>query len=342
MPEPSCTPPEARGAAPRAGRTRLTCVSSGELEGLAVRGEQFLQNAASPWPARRHGLGFRRLTEAAAVANYAPDQRVPVAPGPLGITPHISPHDLRRITERLRHHLGEFGIGEDVPFGISAHQPRADRVDHAADASLADRERAHRTRLDVGIKRAAGEILGAERLLRHADSHDLRMTRDVSVTLHAIGGLDNDLAVLVSDHAGERELTLLPGRFRQRDAARHHGGVERFGFIPIHSGYRAECFGEISWRASAHERAVLLHRSRALLNTVRAWLFTRLCIDGGRGRPRTPSAGLDFGASGTISMESLMSAQLASDIVGLARQVDPQSRRGFFMSSAAAAAAGYT
>src|SRR4051794_3130746 len=34
--------------------------------------------------------------------------------------------------------------------------------------------------------------------------------------------------------------------------------------------------------------------------------------------------------------------QLASDIVGLARQVDPLSRRGFFMSSAAAAAAGYT
>jgi carboxymethylenebutenolidase len=38
----------------------------------------------------------------------------------------------------------------------------------------------------------------------------------------------------------------------------------------------------------------------------------------------------------------LASDQLASDIVGLARQVDPLSRRGFFMSSAAAAAAGYT
>ena len=39
-----------------------------------------------------------------------------------------------------------------------------------------------------------------------------------------------------------------------------------------------------------------------------------------------------------------MSAQLRlpSDIEGLARQVDPLSRRGFFMSSAAAAAAGYT
>jgi carboxymethylenebutenolidase len=34
--------------------------------------------------------------------------------------------------------------------------------------------------------------------------------------------------------------------------------------------------------------------------------------------------------------------QLPSDIVGLARQIDPLSRRGFFMSSAAAAAAGYT
>ena len=39
-----------------------------------------------------------------------------------------------------------------------------------------------------------------------------------------------------------------------------------------------------------------------------------------------------------------MTAQfkLPSDIEGLARQVDPLSRRGFFMSSAAAAAAGYT
>src|SRR2546423_10823492 len=34
--------------------------------------------------------------------------------------------------------------------------------------------------------------------------------------------------------------------------------------------------------------------------------------------------------------------QLPSDVEGLARQVDPLSRRGFFMSSAAAAAAGYT
>ncbi len=35
-------------------------------------------------------------------------------------------------------------------------------------------------------------------------------------------------------------------------------------------------------------------------------------------------------------------SQLPSDIEGLSRQVDPLSRRGFFMSSAAAAAAGYT
>src|ERR1051325_7830512 len=34
--------------------------------------------------------------------------------------------------------------------------------------------------------------------------------------------------------------------------------------------------------------------------------------------------------------------QLPSDIEGLARQVDPLSRRGFFMSTAAATAAGYT
>ena len=35
-------------------------------------------------------------------------------------------------------------------------------------------------------------------------------------------------------------------------------------------------------------------------------------------------------------------SQLPADIEGLSRQVDPLSRRGFFMSSAAAAAAGYT
>jgi len=35
-------------------------------------------------------------------------------------------------------------------------------------------------------------------------------------------------------------------------------------------------------------------------------------------------------------------AQLPSDIEGLAHQVDPLSRRGFFMTASAAAAAGYT
>src|SRR6187401_1256436 len=42
----------------------------------------------------------------------------------------------------------------------------------------------------------------------------------------------------------------------------------------------------------------------------------------------------------TIAMSAQL--KLPSDIEGLARQVDPLSRRGFFMSSAAAAAAGYT
>ena len=39
-----------------------------------------------------------------------------------------------------------------------------------------------------------------------------------------------------------------------------------------------------------------------------------------------------------------MSAQpkLMPDVVGLARQVDPLSRRGFFLTASAAAAAGYT
>ena len=35
-------------------------------------------------------------------------------------------------------------------------------------------------------------------------------------------------------------------------------------------------------------------------------------------------------------------AKLPSDVVGLSRQVDPLSRRGFFMAASAAAAAGYT
>src|SRR5690348_3326167 len=34
--------------------------------------------------------------------------------------------------------------------------------------------------------------------------------------------------------------------------------------------------------------------------------------------------------------------KLPSDVIGLAHQVAPQSRRGFFMSASAAAAAGYT
>src|SRR5215470_2265868 len=46
-----------------------------------------------------------------------------------------------------------------------------------------------------------------------------------------------------------------------------------------------------------------------------------------------------------MQQEDLMSApqpKLASDIEGLTRQTDPLSRRGFFMTASAAAAAGYT
>jgi carboxymethylenebutenolidase len=46
----------------------------------------------------------------------------------------------------------------------------------------------------------------------------------------------------------------------------------------------------------------------------------------------------------TGNQEEMMSAQpkLAADVEGLARQIDPLSRRGFFMTASAAAAAGYT
>src|SRR5215813_3704980 len=46
-----------------------------------------------------------------------------------------------------------------------------------------------------------------------------------------------------------------------------------------------------------------------------------------------------------MQQEDMMPAsqqKLASDIEGLARQTDPLSRRGFFMTASAAAAAGYT
>src|SRR5262245_63867087 len=46
-----------------------------------------------------------------------------------------------------------------------------------------------------------------------------------------------------------------------------------------------------------------------------------------------------------MQQEDMMPAQqqrLASDLEGLARQTDPLSRRGFFMTASAAAAAGYT
>jgi len=51
------------------------------------------------------------------------------------------------------------------------------------------------------------------------------------------------------------------------------------------------------------------------------------------------------GARRAMQQENTMSAlqsKLASDIEGLARQTDPLSRRGFFMTASAAAAAGYT
>src|SRR3954470_10381188 len=142
-------PPRFRAAdCLRAERTPLAYVSSGNS---AVWRKEFLQDAAASWRSRRDRLRLRRLAEAAAVTDHAPNERIPCAPSLLGIAPHVAAHNLGRLAERFRHHLREFGIGEDVPFGIAAHQARADPVDDAADARLTDRERAHRAGLHVCV-----------------------------------------------------------------------------------------------------------------------------------------------------------------------------------------------
>src|SRR4051812_19448687 len=121
-----CAPPRFRAAdCLRAERTRLAYVSSGNS---AVWSKEFLQDAAASWRSRRDRLGLRRLTEATAITDHAPDQRIPCAPGLLGIAPHVAAHDFGRLTESFRHHLRELGIGQNVPFGVAAHQTRADPI----------------------------------------------------------------------------------------------------------------------------------------------------------------------------------------------------------------------
>src|SRR5436309_3212988 len=229
-----CAPPRfGAGDCLRAERTRLAYVSSGNS---AVRCKEFLKDAATAWRSRRDRLGFRWLAETTAITDHAPDQRIPGAPGFLGIAPHVATHDLWRLAERLRHHLRQFRIGEDVPFGIAAHQARADPVNHAADARLADRERAHRAGLDIRVERAARQILRPERFLRHADRDDLGMPRHVAVARDPVEGFDNDFPVL-RDHARERKLAYLLGGFGKLDAARHHGRIDCFGRRPIHHAH---------------------------------------------------------------------------------------------------------
>ena len=62
------------------------------------------------------------------------------------------------LAEHLRHDIGYFVVAQHVPFREAAHHRRTDGIDHPADPRLADRKRAHRARLDVGIDRAVGEV----------------------------------------------------------------------------------------------------------------------------------------------------------------------------------------
>src|SRR2546421_3461754 len=75
-------------------------------EKSAVQCEQLLQKAAPARCCLGHRLGLGRLAEAAAITDHAPDQRIPVAPSLLGIAPHEAAHDLGRVAECFRHHLG--------------------------------------------------------------------------------------------------------------------------------------------------------------------------------------------------------------------------------------------
>ena len=86
---------------------------------------------------------------------------------------------------------------------------------------------AHRTRLDIGIKRAAEKLLPADRLLRLREGNDLRVTCHVTVSDGAIDRFHHDLSVQ-SDDGAEGIFAFAHRDARQLDAPRHHRFVRSF------------------------------------------------------------------------------------------------------------------
>src|ERR1043166_202070 len=162
-----------------------------------------------------------------------PRERIPFAPRFARLLGEHAAHHLGNRAEHERDAVGQYVVAQHVPAREPAHDRGAEGVDDPPNPRLADAERAHRARLDVGVERALGEPGAAEEPARLCDGDDFRVARDVALALGAIRRFAQDFRA-ARDHAAERTFARCRPRARQLDATRHHAAIHALarGKIP--------------------------------------------------------------------------------------------------------------
>src|SRR5215469_1762460 len=157
----------------------------------------------------------------AAQLDHLPDEGAPVSPGLLGLAKQNPAHDLRHRAENLRYTIRQPVVAQNIPFRKTAHNWRAESIDHSADPGLSDAVSAHCTWLDIAIKRVAAKLFSADGLLRMREGDDLGVTGDVAASDCAVDPFRYNLPVQC-DHRTKGIFAFARCAPRQLDATRHH------------------------------------------------------------------------------------------------------------------------
>ena len=133
-----------------------------------------------------------------------------------------------RRCEHLRQNVRQSRVGENVPARHAAGQRRRYAVHDAADAALAHRIGAERTRLRVRIDGAIFQAHLLEDVESLRDGEKFSVMRNVMIVPDGVDRLANDLSA-TADHRRIRIFAAVRRLHRERKAALHHGAVDSVG-----------------------------------------------------------------------------------------------------------------
>src|ERR1700757_2047368 len=108
----------------------------------------------------------RRGGQQSSQLDHLPCEGAPVPPSLLRLMQQDPADDLGRRAENLGYSIRQAVITQNIPLRKAAHDRRVEGIDHSADPGLTDAICAHRTWLDIAIKRVAAKPLPTDRPLR--------------------------------------------------------------------------------------------------------------------------------------------------------------------------------